>query len=75
MLVHLGVLAMAPVALDQLALAGDRLRGRVRVLGGPGIGHLALQEVGRVAAPKGFEPTVADLPDAVGDGIEEGAVV
>ncbi len=75
MLVHLGVLAMASVALDQLALAGDRLRGRIRVLGGPRVGHLALQEVGRVAAPKGCQPTVADLPDAVGDGIEEGAVV
>ena len=36
-LVHLGVLAMAPIALDELPLARDLLRRRVGVLALPGV--------------------------------------
>ena len=46
MLVHLAELAMAPVALDELLLAGDRLGLRLDVLDRPGVALLALAVVG-----------------------------
>ena len=41
-LVHLAELAMAPIALDQLSLAGDLVCLRLDVLDGPGVALLAL---------------------------------
>jgi hypothetical protein len=49
-LVHLRDLPVAPIRLDQLALAGDLLLVGVGALGGEGVALLALPVVGRVVA-------------------------
>ena len=74
-LVHLGELAMAAVALDELALARDLLGVRVGILGRPGVAFLALPVVGAVVAAEGRQPAVAQLPDARDRRVEEGAIV
>ena len=74
-LVHLGVLAMAPVALHQLAFALDGLTRRLRLLALPRVGGLPLQQVRRIAAPEEPQPSIAQLPDAAYHGIEERSVV
>ena len=66
---------MASIALDQLALARDRLCGRVGVLGRAGIALFALPVVGAVVASEGGEPAVAKLPDPGHGRIEEGPVM
>ena len=75
MLVHLRELAMAPVALDELALAGDRLDRDVGVLDGPGVALLALAVVGAVVAAERGQPPVAQLPDPRHGRVEERPVV
>ena len=75
MLVHLAELAVAPVALDELLLAGDLLGLRLDVLDRPGVALDALAVIGAVVAAERRQAPVAQLPDA-GDGrIEEGPVV
>ena len=74
-LVHLAELAMAAVALDELALAGDLLGLRVGVLGRARVALLALAVVGAVVAAERRQPSVAQLPDP-GDGrVQERPVV
>ena len=51
-LVHLRVLALAPVALDELLLTRDGPGGRGRVLARARVASLALEEVRRVGAPE-----------------------
>ena len=74
-LVHLHVLALAPVALHELLLAGDGPGRRVGQASRPRVGGLALQEVRGVAAAERREPVVPQLPDSLHDVVEEGAVV
>ena len=74
-LVHLGVLAVAAIPLDELPLARDLLGRGVRVLALPGIRRLALLEVRGVAALERRQPAVAQLPDAGHDRVQEGPVV
>ncbi len=74
-LVHLAELAMAPVALDELALALDRLGLGLGILGGPGVALVALAVVRAVVAAERRQPAVAQLPDPRDRGVEEGAVV
>ena len=75
MLVHLAELAMAPVALDELAFPGDRLGLGLDVLDHPRVALDALPVVGRVVAPEGGQPPVAQLPDPRHRRVQEGAVV
>ena len=75
MLVHLRELAMAPVSLDELALASDRLRRRVRILRRPGVAFHPLPVVGAVVAAERCQVPVAQLPDARHGRVEEGPVV
>ena len=76
MLVHLDVLALAAVALDELAPRGRSRRRRRRPrCGVRASALLALEEVGGVGAAERAQATVAQLPDALDDGVEEGAVV
>ena len=75
MLVHLAELAVAPVALDELLLAGDRLGLRLDVLDRPGVALDALAVVGAVVAAERGQATVAQLPDPVDGRVEEGPVV
>ena len=75
MLVHLAELAMAPVALDELLLAGDLLGLRLDVLDRPRVALDALAVVGAVVAAERRQAPVAQLPDP-GDGrVEERPVV
>ena len=74
-LVHLRVLAMAAIALDELEFAGRGLCSGVGVLALPRVALLALHEVGRVRAAKRRDVAVAQLPDARHHGVQEGAVV
>ena len=74
-LVHLGELAVASVALDELPLARDRLRACVGVLAGPRVALLALAEVGAVVAAEDLEPSTAYLPDALDHSVEERPIV
>ena len=75
MLVLLAELAVAPVALDQLLLAGDLLGLRVDVLDGSRVALDALAVVGAVVAAERRQPPVAQLPDAVDRRVEERPVV
>ena len=75
MLVHLDVLALAAVALDQLLLALDGGIGRAGHAARAGIGCLALDEVGGVGAPEDGQAASAQLPDALDDVVQEGPVV
>ena len=75
MLVLLAELAVAPVALDQLLLAGDLLGLRVDVLDRPRVALDALAVVGAVVAAERRQPPVAQLPDAVDRRVEERPVV
>ena len=75
MLVLLAELAVTPVALDQLLLAGDLLGLRVDVLDHPRVALDALPVVGAVVAAERRQLPVAQLPDAVDRGVEEGTVV
>ncbi len=74
-LVHLGVLAVAAIPLDELALARDLLGHGVRVLAPAGIRRLALLEIRGVATLEWRQTAVAELPDAGDHRIQEGAVV
>ena len=74
-LVHLGVLAVAPIALDELPLARDLLCMVSASLRCRASARLALLEVRGVAAPERPQPAVAQLPDAAHDGVQEGPVV
>ena len=75
MLVHLRELAVAPVALDELALARDLLGLGVGVLDRPRVALLALAVIRAVVAPERGQATVAELPDARHRGVEERPVV
>ena len=75
MLVLLAELAVAPVALDELLLAGDLLGLGVDVLDGSCVALEALAVVGAVVAAERRQAPVAELPDAVHRGVEERAVV
>ena len=75
MLVHLAELAVAPVALDELLLAGDRLGLRLDVLDRPRVAFHPLSVVRAVVATERGQPPVAELPDARHRRVEEGAVV
>ena len=74
-LVLLAELAVTPVALDQLLLAGDLLGLGVDVLDHPRVAFHALPVVGAVVAAERRQLPVAQLPDAVDRGVEEGTVV
>ena len=74
-LVHLAELAMAPVALDELLLAGDRLGLGLDVLDGPRIALLTLAVKGAVVPTERREVSVAQLPDAVDGGVQERPIV
>jgi hypothetical protein len=74
-LVHLRELALAPVALDQLALSFGRPALDIGVLPQARIAGLALDEVCAVVAAKRLQPTIAQLPDTTDHGVEERAVV
>ena len=74
-LVHLHVLALAPVALDELDLARDRVLVRLGLALRPGVPLDALAVVGAVVAPEHRQPAIAQLPDPRHRGIEERAVV
>ena len=74
-LVHLGELAMAAIALDELLLAGDLLGLGRDVLECPGVALLALAVVGGVVAAERGQPAVAEFPDPVDGRVEEGPVV
>ena len=74
-LVHLGVLALAAITLDQLDLALDLLRLRLRLLLGAEVPLDALAVVGRVVAAEDGQPAVAQLPDAGHGRVEERPVV
>ncbi len=74
-LVHLGVLALAPVALDQLRLALHRVRLGFGVLLGPQVAFHALAVVGRVVAAEHREAAIPELPDAGHRRVQEGTVV
>ena len=75
MLVHLRELAVAPVALDELALARDLLGLRVGVLGRARVAFLALAVVRAVVAAERGQPSIAQLPDPGDRGVEERPVV
>ena len=72
---HLGELAVAAVALHQLALAPDRRLLRRRVLALARVALLALQQVRRIVAAERLEAPVAQLPDPLHNVVEEGTVV
>ena len=74
-LVHLAELAMAPVALDELLLAGDRLGLVLDVLRRASVALYALPVVGAVVAAERRQPPVAQLPDAGHGRVEERPVV
>ena len=74
-LVHLDVLALAPIALHELLFTRD---GRARLAdqaARPRIGSLPLQEVRGVAATEGGQAAVAQLPDPLHDVVQERPVV
>ena len=66
---------MAPVALDELLLAGNLLGVRLAFLRRAQVSLGALAVVGRVVAPEGRDPALTELPDARHGGVQEGAVV
>src|SRR5262249_37117284 len=74
-LVHLRELPVRPVALDELALAGDRLGVRLGVLRRPDIALDALAVIRAVIAAERGEAPVPELPDPRHGGVQEGAVV
>jgi hypothetical protein len=74
-LVHLRVLALVPVDLDQGLLARDLAGPVMRLLGRAQVTLLALAGIGRVVAAERREVAITQLPDAVDRGVEEGAVV
>ena len=74
-LVHLGELAMAAIALDQLLLTSHRASVDVGILVGSRIRRLALREVGREGPTEDAQVAVAQLPDPLDDRVEEGPVV
>ena len=75
MLVHLAELAVAPIALDELLLARDRLGLRLDVLDRSRVALDALAVVGAVVAAERRQAPIAELPDAVDRRVEEGAIV
>ncbi len=74
-LVHLPVLALAPVRLDQRLLAGDLRVARLGVLAHPRVPRLALARIRGVVATERGQPPVAQLPDAGHGRIQERPVV
>ena len=74
-LVHLAELAVAPVALDELLLAGDRFGLGLDVLDRPRVALDALAVVGAVVAAERGQAPVAELPDPGHGRVEEGPVV
>ena len=74
-LVHLAELAMAPVALDELAFAGDRVGRALGLLRRSSVALLALPVVGAVVAPEDRQPPVPELPDPGHRRVEEGSIV
>ncbi len=75
MLVHLAVLALVAVLLNQLLLAGDLAGASLGFGGRAQVALLALARVGCVAAPKRRELSIAQLPDTSHGGIQKGSVV
>ena len=75
MLVHLHVLALAPVALDELDLARDRVLVRLGLPLRPGVALDPLAVVRGVVAAEHREAPVAQLPDAGHGRVEERPVV
>ena len=74
-LVHLHVLALAAVALDELDLALDRVGVRLGLLDRAGVALLALAVIGGVVAPERRQPAIAELPDPSDGRVEERPVV
>ena len=75
MLVHLAVLALVAVLLDQLHLTVDLARACLRLVGRPQVAFLALAGVTRVAAAERRQAPIAQLPHPRHGCVEEGAVV
>ena len=75
MLVHLGVLAMASIRLNEFTLARDLLLATICVALVALIGGTALLRIGAVVATEARHVMGADLPDAINDSVKEGAIV
>ena len=73
--VHLAVLALVAVLLDQLLLAGDLAGANLSLLGDPQVALVALTGIGGVTATERRQTSIAQLPDPRGRGVEECAVV
>ena len=75
MLVHLGVLAMASIRLNEFTLARDLLLATIGVALVTLIGGTALLRIGAVVATEARHVMGADLPDAIDDSVKEGSIV
>ena len=75
MLVHLGVLAMASIRLNEFTLARDLLLATICVALVTLISGTALFRIGAVVATEARHVMGADLPDAINDSVKEGAIV
>jgi hypothetical protein len=74
-LVHLRVVAVAPVVLDQLELTRDGVLGRLGLLPELLVACGGLHGVGAVRATERLQPAVADLPRARDDRVQKRPVV
>jgi hypothetical protein len=71
MFVHLAVLPMASIRLDQLALSCDLLRPSLRVSLCVQLPRFALLRVCRVVPTESRDSMIANLPDSIHNGIKE----
>jgi hypothetical protein len=69
MLVHLGVLAMASIRLNELSLTFDLFLTAICVALVTLIGGTALLRIGAVVATEASDVMSADLPDSIDDRI------
>ena len=72
---HLGVLAMASIRLNEFTLARDLLLATICVALVTLISGTALFRIGAVVATEARHVMGADLPDAINDSVKEGAIV
>ena len=75
MLVHLSVLAVTPIRLNQLLLPRDLFRPSLSISVSIFLFCLSLLGVRRVVPTESCDRMIAHLPDSIDDRVEEGTIV